>query len=230
MVPRTKTALVELAVASPSGRAPCCSPTGAIPTIPPGSAGSGAARPAAARPGRRLGAGMGGGPLGRTSRPCTSTPFESLRLPRRRRLRERGALRAGDRRRNRARRLRRSDVRRARPGELSRDCGRQGGRRRDVLDVQDLRHGRLATHGFVLGNAEIVGRVDLLEDHARAGIFAAVEEAGIAAHPGPRTPCRSRSLATRRGETAWSKCSAAPACRRPSRKGASMPGSSCRTE
>ena len=40
--------------------------------------------------------------------------------------------------------------------------------------------------GFVLGNAEIVERVDLLQDHARAGIFAAVQEAGIAALTGPQ--------------------------------------------
>ena len=40
--------------------------------------------------------------------------------------------------------------------------------------------------GFVLGNAEIVARIDLLQDHARAGIFAAVQEAGIAALTGPQ--------------------------------------------
>ncbi len=38
--------------------------------------------------------------------------------------------------------------------------------------------------GFVLGNAEIVERVNLLQDHARAGIFTAVQEAGIAALTG----------------------------------------------
>ena len=32
--------------------------------------------------------------------------------------------------------------------------------------------------GFVLGNAEIVERVNLLQDHDRAGIFVAVQEAG----------------------------------------------------
>ena len=40
--------------------------------------------------------------------------------------------------------------------------------------------------GFVVGNAEIVERVDLLQDHARAGIFVAVQEAGIAALTGPQ--------------------------------------------
>jgi aminotransferase len=47
--------------------------------------------------------------------------------------------------------------------------------------------------GFVLGNAEIVERVDLLQDHARAGIFVAVQEAGIAALSG-----RQESVVERR--------------------------------
>jgi L-glutamine---4-(methylsulfanyl)-2-oxobutanoate aminotransferase len=40
--------------------------------------------------------------------------------------------------------------------------------------------------GFVVGNAEIVERIDLLQDHMRAGIFIAVQEAGIAALSGPQ--------------------------------------------
>ena len=35
--------------------------------------------------------------------------------------------------------------------------------------------------GFVVGNAEIVERINLLQDHNRAGVFRAVQEAGIAA-------------------------------------------------
>jgi L-glutamine---4-(methylsulfanyl)-2-oxobutanoate aminotransferase len=46
--------------------------------------------------------------------------------------------------------------------------------------------------GFVLGNAEIVARVDLLQDHARAGIFAAVQEAAIAALTGPQDSVQER--------------------------------------
>jgi L-glutamine---4-(methylsulfanyl)-2-oxobutanoate aminotransferase len=46
--------------------------------------------------------------------------------------------------------------------------------------------------GFVLGNAEIVERVDLLQDHARAGIFVAVQEAGIAALTGPQDSVQER--------------------------------------
>ncbi len=46
--------------------------------------------------------------------------------------------------------------------------------------------------GFVLGNAEIVERINLLQDHARAGIFAAVQEAGIAALTGPQDSVTER--------------------------------------
>jgi L-glutamine---4-(methylsulfanyl)-2-oxobutanoate aminotransferase len=47
--------------------------------------------------------------------------------------------------------------------------------------------------GFVVGNAEIVERIELLQDHARAGIFVAVQEAGIAALSGSQ-----ESVAVRR--------------------------------
>jgi L-glutamine---4-(methylsulfanyl)-2-oxobutanoate aminotransferase len=46
--------------------------------------------------------------------------------------------------------------------------------------------------GFVVGNAEIVERIDLLQDHTRAGIFAAVQEAGIAALTGPQESVAER--------------------------------------
>jgi L-glutamine---4-(methylsulfanyl)-2-oxobutanoate aminotransferase len=46
--------------------------------------------------------------------------------------------------------------------------------------------------GFVVGNPEIVERVDLLQDHARAGIFVAVQEAGIAALTGPQESVAAR--------------------------------------
>ncbi len=39
--------------------------------------------------------------------------------------------------------------------------------------------------GFVVGNAEIVERVNLLNDHSRVGIFAPLQEAAIAALEGP---------------------------------------------
>ena len=46
--------------------------------------------------------------------------------------------------------------------------------------------------GFVVGNAEIVAGVELLQDHARAGIFRPVQEAGIAALRGPQESVAER--------------------------------------
>ncbi|HSJ93610.1 MAG TPA: aminotransferase class I/II-fold pyridoxal phosphate-dependent enzyme, partial [Gaiellaceae bacterium] len=46
--------------------------------------------------------------------------------------------------------------------------------------------------GFVLGNAEVVARVELLQDHVRAGIFRAIQEAGIAALTGPQDTVEER--------------------------------------
>ena len=46
--------------------------------------------------------------------------------------------------------------------------------------------------GFVVGNAEIVARIELIQDHARAGIFRAVQEAGIAALEGPQDSVEER--------------------------------------
>ena len=40
--------------------------------------------------------------------------------------------------------------------------------------------------GFVVGNAEIVERVNLLADHVRAGVFVPIQEAGVAALTGPQ--------------------------------------------
>src|SRR5207244_1402480 len=46
--------------------------------------------------------------------------------------------------------------------------------------------------GFVLGNAEIVARVEELQDHVFAGIFRPVQEAGIAALTGPQESVEER--------------------------------------
>jgi aminotransferase len=46
--------------------------------------------------------------------------------------------------------------------------------------------------GFVLGNAEVVARMNLLNDHVRAGIFRAVQEAGLAALTGPQETVEER--------------------------------------
>jgi len=40
--------------------------------------------------------------------------------------------------------------------------------------------------GFVVGNAEVVARMDMLSNHTRAGIFAPLQEAAIAALTGPQ--------------------------------------------
>ncbi len=52
--------------------------------------------------------------------------------------------------------------------------------------------------GFVVGNAEIVSRLDLLADHARVGIFMPVQQAGIAALTGPQDSVAERVETYRR--------------------------------
>ncbi|HET6642118.1 MAG TPA: aminotransferase class I/II-fold pyridoxal phosphate-dependent enzyme [Gaiellaceae bacterium] len=52
--------------------------------------------------------------------------------------------------------------------------------------------------GFVVGNAEIVERTELLQDHVRAGIFVPVQEAGIAALRGPQDSVTERRDAYQR--------------------------------
>jgi aminotransferase len=46
--------------------------------------------------------------------------------------------------------------------------------------------------GFVLGNAEIVERINLLNDHCRVGIFRPIQEAAIAALTGPQDSVAER--------------------------------------
>src|SRR5689334_15154708 len=46
--------------------------------------------------------------------------------------------------------------------------------------------------GFALGNAELVQRIETLQDHAFAGIFRPVQEAGIAALTGPQDSVEER--------------------------------------
>ncbi len=52
--------------------------------------------------------------------------------------------------------------------------------------------------GFVVGNAEIVARVNLLSDHVRAGIFAPLQEAGVAALAGEQGSVEARRAAYER--------------------------------
>jgi aminotransferase len=46
--------------------------------------------------------------------------------------------------------------------------------------------------GFVVGNAEIVERINLMSDHARVGIFAPLQHAAIAALEGPQASVEER--------------------------------------
>ena len=46
--------------------------------------------------------------------------------------------------------------------------------------------------GFVVGNAEIVSRINLLNDHVRVGIFMPVQHAAIAALTGPQDSVAER--------------------------------------
>jgi aminotransferase len=52
--------------------------------------------------------------------------------------------------------------------------------------------------GFVVGNAEIVARLDLLADHNRVGIFTPIQHAGIAALTGPQESVAERVETYRR--------------------------------
>jgi aminotransferase len=46
--------------------------------------------------------------------------------------------------------------------------------------------------GFLVGNAELVARVELLQDHVFAGVFRPVQEAAIAALTGPQDSVEAR--------------------------------------
>ena len=46
--------------------------------------------------------------------------------------------------------------------------------------------------GFAVGNAELVGRLDVMQSHLRAGIFAPLQEAAIAALRGPQDTVEER--------------------------------------
>jgi aminotransferase len=52
--------------------------------------------------------------------------------------------------------------------------------------------------GFVLGNAEIVERINLLNDHCRVGVFRPVQEAAIAALTGPQASVAERAATYQR--------------------------------
>jgi aminotransferase len=60
--------------------------------------------------------------------------------------------------------------------------------------------------GFVVGNAEIVERINLLNDHCRVGIFRPIQEACIAAPTGPQARRAGASLNGRAGFSGPAAC------------------------
>jgi aminotransferase len=52
--------------------------------------------------------------------------------------------------------------------------------------------------GFVVGNEEVVERINLLSDHTRVGIFAPLQDAAVAALTGPQDSVAERVAAYRR--------------------------------
>jgi aminotransferase len=52
--------------------------------------------------------------------------------------------------------------------------------------------------GFVVGNAEVVERINLLNDHCRVGIFRPLQEAAIAALTGPQESVAERAATYQR--------------------------------
>jgi aminotransferase len=67
--------------------------------------------------------------------------------------------------------------------------------------------------GFVVGNGEIVERVNLMNDHARVGIFAPLQDAAIAALEGPQESVdERRALYERRRDVVIAALPAPPVC------------------
>jgi aminotransferase len=67
--------------------------------------------------------------------------------------------------------------------------------------------------GFVVGNAEVVERINLLNDHSRVGIFAPLQAAAIAALTGPQDSVAERVDAyERRRDTIAAALPEPPVC------------------
>jgi aminotransferase len=67
--------------------------------------------------------------------------------------------------------------------------------------------------GFVVGNAEIVDRINQLNDHTRVGIFAPLQEAAIAALEGPQDSVEERRASyERRRDRLMAALPAPPVC------------------
>ena len=224
LVPGTKTAIVELALASATRATRCCCPTRTTPTIRPGPALAGAASgrvPLQPTPGWApdLDAAPGRG------RALPQLPVEPVRsLCAAGRLRRRRRLGAAHRRRGRARRcVHRHRLRRPKPESFLATPGAKeiGVEMWSMSKTYGMAGWRI---GFVVGNAEIVERINLFNDHNRVGIFAPLQAAAIAALEGPQDSVAERVAAyERRRDAIAARCPSRPSAKARSTSG-SAPG------
>ena len=73
-----------------------------------------------------------------------------------------------------------------RPESFLATPGREGGRRRALVDVEELRHGRLADRLRASETPRSSSGINTIGDHSRVGIFAPLQDAAIAALDGPQ--------------------------------------------
>ena len=194
-MPGTKTAICELALVLAERGSTIVLPDPYYPDYPSGPAlAGGSHRLRAARPGRRLGARLRRRAARRCRRRLPELPLEPLRG-----LRARGDLR-GARSSTRTRPAPRSST--TSPTGTSSSTGAapqsflaEPGAKEVGVEMFSMSktYGMAGWRlGFVVGNAEIVSRLDLLADHMRVGIFAPVQHAGIAALTGPQDSVAER--------------------------------------
>ena len=185
MVPGTKTALVELAVALAERESTVLLPDPGYPDYPPGRWQRSSSRCGSSRPpaGRRHGRRPSGRRLGRVPQ----LPVKSLR-----RRRAAGVFESAVRF---AQETGAAIVHDFAYGDLMFDGGSPesflatAGAKEVGVEMFSMSktYGMAGWRlGFVLGNAEIVGRVDLLQDHARAGILPPSRRPESQRSPGPR--------------------------------------------
>ena len=77
--------------------------------------------------------------------------------------------------------------------------------------------------GFVLGNAEIVERINVFNDHTRVGIFAPLQAATVAALEGPQASVAERVATTRQPRPPRRRAAGAVVARAPSSCGCGSP-------
>ena len=194
-MPGTKTAIVELCARARRGGADRRAARPVLPGLPV-RAGARRARHRlrSARSGSRLGAGFRAAPRRQRRRGLPQLPVEPVR---------RGRCRTALSRTpspTRARPALRSST--TSPTATSSSTGaspRASSRRPGAKEVGVEMFSMSKTYGmagwrvgFVVGNAEIVERINLLNDHCRVGIFRPIQEACIAALTGPQDSVAER--------------------------------------